>query len=54
MQIYNEQISDLITGETNTGTSVKNLKARASLKIREDKESGIFVEGLKQIVRFFQ
>ena len=53
MQVYNEQISDLIidpTGET-TLSSSKNLNLkRQSLKIREDPESGIFVEGLKQIV----
>ncbi len=52
MQVYNENISDLIldpTGEISINN--KNNLKRQSLKIREDPESGIFVEGLKQIVR---
>jgi hypothetical protein len=51
MQVYNEQISDLIVDPSGETSIKSNINAkRQSLKIREDPESGIFVEGLKQIV----
>jgi len=50
MQVYNETISDLIVDPTGQTTLSSNNLKRQSLKIREDPESGIYVEGLKQIV----
>ena len=45
LQVYMEQISDLIVQETSTG----KINNKESLQIREDPKSGIFVQGLKQI-----
>jgi hypothetical protein len=47
MQVYMEMISDLIV-ENEAQISTK--QAKDSLQIREDPKTGIFVQGLKQIV----
>lgn len=47
-EIYNEQVFDLLSGTTDQGNSKKSraIKDRQALKIREDKNGYIFVQGL--------
>lgn len=66
MQIYMEQITDLIVEDfeelkDNTPLAPMNFRKKDNynqvvkdgLQIREDPKTGIFVKGLKQIVRIF-
>ena len=46
LQVYMEQISDLIVQDASAAKATQN---KESLQIREDPKSGIFVQGLKQI-----
>jgi Kinesin motor domain len=50
MQVYMEMISDLIVENENQPT---NKLSKDTLQIREDPKTGIFVQGLKQIVLSF-
>jgi hypothetical protein len=47
-EIYNEQVFDLLSGTSDQGNSKKSraIKDRQALKIREDKNGYIFVQGL--------